>query len=206
MDDDDLRRGRPTCHRAFDEATAILAGDALQSLAFRTLADTEGLNGDHRVAMLETLATAIGSRGMAGGQALDLAAEGRAPDQDELETMHRHKTGALIRASVRLGALAAPQPTPAALAQLDAFATAAGLAFQVQDDVLDIAGDTAVTGKATGGDASRDKATFPALLGLDGARAYARQLCDEALAALDDFGDEAARLRELARFIVARDH
>lgn len=206
MDDDELRRGRPTCHRAFDEATAILAGDALQSLAFRVLASAEGLESTKRAQMLATLAEAVGSRGMAGGQALDLAAEGRFPDQTELETMHRHKTGALIRACVRLGALAAAEAPPSALAQLDAFARAAGLAFQVQDDVLDVAGDAAVTGKATGGDASRDKATFPALLGLDGARDYARRLGDEALAALDGFGEEADRLREVARFVVARDH
>ncbi len=206
MDDDALRRGRPTCHRAFDEATAILAGDALHSLAFQLLAEDSAGSDASRAAMLATLARAAGAAGMAGGQALDLASEGQAPSRTELETMHRHKTGSLIRACVQLGALAAPQAGEADRAALDGFAAAIGLAFQVQDDVLDITGDTSVTGKSTGGDISQDKATFPALLGIDGARAYAHQLRDDALAALSGYGDEAQGLRELADFVVARDH
>jgi geranylgeranyl pyrophosphate synthase len=206
MDDDALRRGRPTCHRAFDEATAILAGDALQSLAFQILAEDARLADDRRSAMITTLAAAAGAAGMAGGQALDLASEGRAPNRAELETMHRHKTGALIRACVRLGVLAAPGASDTDRECLDTFAAAVGLAFQVQDDVLDITGETAMTGKISGGDNAQDKATFPALLGLDGARDYAHELRDHALAALDGYGNEVQGLRELAEFIVARNH
>lgn len=206
MDDDALRRGRPTVHRAYDDATAILAGDALHSLAFQTLASQARCTGEQRAAMLETLARAAGSSGMAGGQAMDLAAEGQLTDRQQLETMHRHKTGALIRACVRLGIIAAPAASKSDQDSLDRFAHAVGLAFQVQDDVLDVTGDAALTGKATGGDASREKATFPALLGLEGARSYARELRDEALAALEGYGQAASRLREVAEFVVSRDH
>jgi len=206
MDDDAYRRGEPSCHRAFDEATATLAGDALQSLAFQVLSGARHIASEHSASMLQTLSTAAGASGMAGGQALDLAAEGAAADRETLETMHRHKTGALIRACVRIGTLAAPGASGDDRDQFDRFAAAIGLAFQVQDDVLDITGDSAVTGKTTGGDVSHNKATFPALLGLDGASAYAHELRDQALDALSDYGDEVQRLRELADFVVARDH
>ena len=207
MDDDDLRRGRPTCHRAFDEATAILAGDALQTLAFKILASDPLLAGDAktRLAMIDTLAQASGSRGMAGGQALDIAAVGHELDIVQLENMHIHKTGALIRASVCLGALAVRNSAEADCRQLDHFAKCIGLAFQVRDDILDVAGDTAVIGKTRGKDAAADKPTYPALLGLDGAREMADRLLQEALDALAGFGAEADNLRQLALYIVKRE-
>ncbi|MFM1891017.1 MAG: hypothetical protein RLZ44_94, partial [Pseudomonadota bacterium] len=175
MDDDALRRGRPTCHMAFDEATAILAGDALQTLAFQVLCrdPQPDLEPAARLAMLDTLAQASGSRGMAGGQALDIAAVGRQINLAELENLHIHKTGALIRASVRLGTLAAPAATAEQVKALDHYAKCIGLAFQVQDDILDVAGNTATLGKTGGKDAAADKPTYPALLGLDGARGKA---------------------------------
>jgi farnesyl diphosphate synthase len=208
MDDDDLRRGRPTCHRAFDEATAILAGDALQTLAFQILARApqSSLDPAARLAMLETLARASGSRGMAGGQALDIAAVGRQLDLAQLENLHIHKTGALIRASVRLGTLAAAQAAAAQTKALDHYAKCIGLAFQVQDDILDVAGDTATLGKTGGKDAAADKPTYPALLGLEGARRKAAELLQDALDSLAGFGSEAQPLRQLARYIVGRAH
>ncbi|WP_435100106.1 (2E,6E)-farnesyl diphosphate synthase [Arhodomonas sp. AD133] len=206
MDDDALRRGRPTCHRAYDEATAILVGDALQSLAFRLLARATAVPAETRVAMVETLAVAAGSRGMCGGQAMDLAAVGHQLTEAELEDMHIHKTGALIRASVRLGALCAPDATADALERLDHFAKCIGLAFQVQDDVLDVDGDEAVTGKPSGADARLHKPTYPALLGVAETRAFASKLCEDALASIEPLGDRAQGLREVARYIVERDH
>jgi len=203
MDDDDLRRGQPTVHRAYDEATAILAGDALQALAFEVLAR----NSHSRLpAMVRTLAGAAGRDGMVAGQALDLAAVGGHPDVCALATMHGHKTGALIRAAVRLGGLVAVAEDDPRLDALDAYARAIGLAFQIHDDVLDVTGDTATLGKVSGADAARDKPTYPALLGLEGARARAAELVENAVAALAPLGDGAAPLTALARYMIERDH
>ena len=208
MDDDDLRRGMPTCHKAFDEATAILAGDALQTQAFFILGHDTTLRNRPETAlrMIETLALASGSRGMAGGQAIDLAAVGQRLDIAELEDMHIHKTGALIRASVRLGALASPGHDDQAAERLDHYAKCIGLAFQIQDDILDIEGDTETLGKARGADLALDKPTYPALLGLEGAHRRAQELLDDALQSLDAFDDRADTLRNLARYIVKRRH
>ncbi len=204
MDDDDLRRGKPTCHRAYDEATAILVGDALQSLAFELLCEG-ALPAGRRLEMVRVLAAASGSRGMAGGQALDIGAVGREMSLPELENMHIHKTGALIRASVRLGALAAGADGTRSR-RLDRYAKAVGLAFQVQDDILDVVAETEVLGKTRGKDAAAGKPTYTRLLGLDGAREKAAELVEEALEALSSFGAEADPLRHLARYVVERDH
>ncbi|RLM27749.1 (2E,6E)-farnesyl diphosphate synthase [Brenneria alni] len=212
MDDDDLRRGQPTCHIKFGEANAILAGDALQTLAFSILADAPmpQVTDRSRLAMLSELAQASGVAGMCGGQALDLAAEGHQVDLAALEQIHRHKTGALIRAAVRLGALAAGDPGRAALPCLDRYANAIGLAFQVQDDILDVVGDSATTGKRQGADQQLGKSTYPGLLGLGGAREKAQALYQESLAALDDLATSSqtplniAPLQALANFIVER--
>ncbi|WP_282344108.1 (2E,6E)-farnesyl diphosphate synthase [Pseudomonas sp. PS02288] len=206
MDDDDLRRGQPTTHKAFDEAAAILAGDGLQSLAFSVLAEpgARSASAETRLRMLTTLARAAGPEGMVGGQAIDLESVGRQIDQRALESMHRHKTGALIEASVCLGALASGRADDAALAALQTYARAIGLAFQVQDDILDVESDTATLGKTQGKDQAQDKPTYPALLGLEPAKAYALDLRDQALAALEAFGERAEPLRDLARFIVER--
>ncbi|WP_208854128.1 (2E,6E)-farnesyl diphosphate synthase [Thioalkalivibrio sp. ALJ1] len=204
MDDDDLRRGRPTCHKAFDEATAILAGDALQALAFDVLiggvSDLPSASGLHAA---RELATAAGLHGMAGGQAIDLGACGQPIDLAELERMHRLKTGALIRASVRLGARAG-SPEPDTLERLTRYAECIGLAFQIRDDVLDVEGDPEVLGKACGADARLQKPTFPSLQGLEASRERAVALVDEALDELQPFGQEADLLRFLARYIVDR--
>ncbi|WNW12041.1 (2E,6E)-farnesyl diphosphate synthase [Pseudomonas sp. DTU_2021_1001937_2_SI_NGA_ILE_001] len=206
MDDDDLRRGQPTTHKAFDEACAILAGDGLQSLAFSALADPRLNNRDAetRLQMVDALARAAGPAGMVGGQAIDLGSVGLKLDQAALENMHRHKTGALIEASVRLGALASGHADAARLDALQLYARAIGLAFQVQDDILDVESDTATLGKRQGADIARDKPTYPALLGLEAAKAYALELRDQALEALRGFDDAAEPLRELARYIVER--
>lgn len=205
MDDDDLRRGRPTCHRAFDEATAILAGDALQALAFYIIARDPGLQvpPSTRVAIIERLALACGSRGMAGGQAIDLASVGRSLDIAELEDMHIHKTGALIRASVLLAALAGGAEDWQ-LERLDHYGKCVGLAFQIRDDILDVEGDTETLGKTRGADQARDKPTYPALLGLEGAKQRARELHEEALRALEPFDRRADTLRAMSRFIIDR--
>jgi len=206
MDDDDLRRGQPTCHRAFDEATAILAGDALQALAFEMLAvDDAGapLPPEVRSAMVLALARAVGVDGMVGGQSLDLAAAGRELALAELEQVHRYKTGALLRVSVRLGALAGG--ADAGLCErLDRYAAAIGLAFQVVDDVLDVTVDTATLGKSQGADIEQDKCTYPVLLGVEGARDYAWRMHDEGQVALDGLGAEFDILRQLATFVVER--
>jgi farnesyl diphosphate synthase len=206
MDDDDLRRGRPTCHRAFDEATAILTGDALQTLAFQILARAPALDVEPqvRLRMVDTLAQASGSRGMAGGQAIDLAAVGQTLDIAQLEDMHIHKTGALIRASVLLGALCATHLDEPHREQLDHYAKCIGLAFQIQDDILDVTGDTATLGKSAGADAARAKPTYPALLGLEGARQRATELLAAANESLHGFGPEADALRGLAEYIIRR--
>lgn len=206
MDDDDLRRGQPTTHKAFDEACAILAGDGLQSLAFEAMAQAEHnpQNATLRLRMFAVLARAAGPAGMVGGQAIDLGSVGLKLDRDALELMHRHKTGALIEASVQLGALASGHADADNLASLSQYARAIGLAFQVQDDILDVESDTATLGKHQGADIARDKPTYPALLGVEAAKAYALELRDQALHALRPFDIAAEPLRELARYIVER--
>jgi farnesyl diphosphate synthase len=208
MDNDLLRRGKPTCHVAFGEAAAILAGDALQALAFHILAHDHdsGIAPAARLAMVEQLALAAGSRGMVGGQAIDLAAVGNTLSIAELEDMHIHKTGALIRASVLLGAMASPELAAERLAALDGYAKCIGLAFQVVDDILDVEGSTEVLGKTAQADQALDKPTYPALLGLEGARQRARELHEAALASLADCGAEADPLRWLSAYIVERSH
>lgn len=206
MDNDELRRGRPTAHIAFDEATAILAGDALQTLAFGWLAEAPDLTDATRLAMVRELAAASGHQGMVGGQAIDLASVGKKLSIGELENMHRHKTGALIEASVRIGALTAESLSDQRLTALTDYARALGLAFQVQDDLLDIEGDTSVIGKPQGSDLARGKPTFPALLGNNGAKEFLSQLLKTALDHLADFGPEADPLRAMADYVVARSH
>lgn len=203
LDDDDLRRGRPSLHKAFDEAAAILAGDALQAMAFEILCRPHAGRGD-RLRMAHELARAAGPAGMVGGQARDLAADGRRISLDELETTHRLKTGALIRASVLLGALSSGNATPAQLEQLGKYADDIGLAFQIRDDILDEVSDTATLGKPQGSDREADKATYVALLGLEPARARAADLAAGAAEALAGFGAEADPLRLLAAYIVER--
>jgi farnesyl diphosphate synthase len=204
MDDDVLRRGKPTCHVQYDEATALLVGDSLQTLAFQLLAEHR-LNDDaaRQLEMVKLLALASGSRGMAGGQAIDLASVGKSLTLPELEFMHIHKTGALIRAAVLLGAQCGSVSVEQ-LDRLDHFGKLIGLAFQVVDDVLDCEADTATLGKTAGKDADNDKPTYVSLLGIQGARDMAQRLHREALETLAGFGDEAQRLRELADFIVLR--
>jgi geranylgeranyl pyrophosphate synthase len=206
MDDDDLRRGRATCHKAFNEATAILTGDALQTLAFRVITKLPQGNGINPLLMVQELSHASGSRGMAGGQALDIAAMENPIDLAQLENMHIHKTGALIRASVRLGMLCAPHVDQQQFKLIDRYAKCIGLAFQVHDDVLDITSSTQKLGKTQGKDIANNKPTYPALLGLDGARDMAQQLLEEALDNLSSFGGKATPLRQLATYIVGRDH
>ncbi|MBI2969760.1 MAG: (2E,6E)-farnesyl diphosphate synthase [Gammaproteobacteria bacterium] len=206
MDNDDLRRGRPTCHRAFDEATAILAGDALQALAFHVLAHDPNIQvaPGQRLRMIDTLALASGSLGMAGGQAMDLAAVGQALTIEKLETMHLRKTGALIRASVELGALCFEKLEPAAFDEVSRFAHCIGLAFQIRDDIIDIESDTETLGKPQGSDLAQNKPTYPQLLGLEGAKRTACTLHDQAIAALQDLGSAADGLRWIAEYIVER--
>jgi farnesyl diphosphate synthase len=204
MDDDVLRRGKPTCHVQYGEATALLVGDSLQTLAFQLFAE-HALSDDatRQLVMIRSLALASGSRGMAGGQAMDLANVGKALSLQELELMHIHKTGALIRAAVLLGAQCG-EINAAQLAELDHFAKCIGLAFQVVDDVLDSEADTVTLGKTAGKDADNDKPTYVTLLGVHAAREMALRLHGEALESLAEFGDSAQRLRDLADFIVLR--
>lgn len=209
MDDDSLRRGQPTCHIKFGEDTAILAGDALQTLAFTILADTPmpGVTAENRIAMISELAQASGVAGMCGGQALDLAAEGQQIDLSALEQIHRHKTGALIRSAVRLGALAAGEQGRNALPELNRYASAIGLAFQVQDDILDVVGDTAIIGKRQGADQHLGKSTYPALMGLESARGKAWELYQESLSALEALaaqGFDTTSLQLLSSYIIER--
>ena len=204
MDDDDLRRGQPTVHVAFDEATAILAGDALQTLAFETLAAAPQPPAQ-RVAMLAELARASGVAGMCGGQALDIDATGASIALVELERLHALKTGALLRCAVRLGALAG-HATPAQAAQLDQYANALGLAFQIRDDLLDIEGDAATLGKTAGKDIAQAKATFPALLGVDASRARLQELLAVMRQSLDALEADTSALQALARQVVERTH
>lgn len=207
MDDDVLRRGKPTVHVRYGQAQALLAGDALQALAFEwLLAPAWAQQQPQRAVRLASeLAQAAGCYGMAGGQALDLAAVGQVLDQTALEDMHRRKTGALLRASVRMGALAAGWDG-APLAALDRYGRALGLAFQVMDDVLDATADTATLGKTAGKDAAAGKPTFVSLLGVEAARAYAERLLEQALAALAVLPPDTARLGDLARWVVQRRH
>jgi geranylgeranyl pyrophosphate synthase len=205
MDDDDLRRGKPTCHIAFDEATAMLVGDGLQARAFELLSEAPGLDAGIRVQLVQCLAAAAGMRGMVGGQAIDIAAADREISLQHLESMHALKTGALIRAAVRMGAITA-MASNAQLEALDDYADAIGLAFQIQDDVLDVDGDSLALGKNQGSDAELNKPTWVSLMGLEGARAKVEELAADADAALDLFGEDARLLRDLTGFITQRNH
>lgn len=206
MDNDDLRRGRPTCHKAFDEATAILVGDALQVLAFQILASDTSLPSDAtvRLRLIETLAAASGTAGMAGGQALDLAAQGRTLTLAEVEEMHARKTGALIRASVAMAAACAPELPPQFRNALDRYSIDLGLAFQIQDDLLDIEGDQQLIGKTVGADQARHKPTYPAIAGIEAAREKMRALHVSAVAALSVFVDGAPLLVALSDWLLQR--
>jgi len=205
MDDDDLRRGKPSLHKAYDEATAILVGDGLQARAFELLADAPGLSAEKKITMVKVLAAAAGPRGMVGGQFIDIQAIDSDMSLDELQAMHSLKTGALIRASLALGGIAAGA-SEAQLAALDEYGTYIGLAFQVVDDILDVEGDTQTLGKTQGKDGEANKPTYVKLMGLEGAKAEVRRLLEAALGALKDFGESADHLRDLALYIVERDH
>lgn len=207
MDDDDLRRGRPTTHRAFDEATAILAGDGLQALAFEILATDErlGSNPAAQAKMTAWLAQAIGPRGMVGGQVLDIAAEGRTAGEAELEAIHRRKTGKLIRAAIMMPTALAPLDEPC-VASLDRFASDIGLVFQIRDDLLEVEQNTEKLGKSAGSDAANDKSTYPSVLGVDGARRRADELYAGAMAALAATDRDGEGLRFVADFILKRSH
>lgn len=203
LDDDDFRRGKPTCHKAYGEACAILAGDALLTLAFKILAELD-LSAGTKVALVSELATAAGTEGgMIAGQVADLEAESRAPEPSRLEFIHRSKTAALIRASVRFGAICA-RATSEQHAALSLYGEQIGLAFQIVDDVLDVVASSSALGKTAGKDASQSKATFPALYGIEGSRDRAARCLSAALGAIDGFGAEARPLREIAALIVAR--
>ena len=204
MDDDDLRRGKPTVHVAYDEATALLVGDALQAQAFQVLAEADTLPPARLVGMLRLLAEAAGSAGMCGGQAIDLDSVGLSLSREELERMHQLKTGAMLRVSVILGAMAGRDLEPRELEALATYSKAIGLAFQVVDDVLDATADSATLGKTAGKDAADNKPTYVSILGLEPSRALAEQLRREAHEALAPFGEQAQRLRELADLIVQR--
>jgi geranylgeranyl pyrophosphate synthase len=208
MDDDDLRRGRPTCHREFDEATAILAGDALQALSFYIISHDPQMTDDAaaRLQMIEKLALFSGSRGMAGGQAIDLAAVGKTLNIAELETMHIHKTGALIRTCIQLVAHSTNNLTRQQFKALDSYAKHIGLSFQVQDDILDVTSDTATLGKTQGSDSARNKPTFPAIIGLEASHEKAQELHQNALQALSKFGEEVDILRYISAWFVERKH
>lgn len=208
MDDDDLRRGRPTCHKAYDEATAILAGDALQSLAFQVLAGdpTLAATPETRLRLIGLLGEASGTFGMAGGQAIDLAAEGKRLTISEVEDMHARKTGALIRASVLMAATCLPTLDARYYEALAGFVDPIGLAFQIQDDLLDVLGETAAIGKAAGADSERDKPTHPAILGVSASQERVRLLHAQALEALEPFGNAAMPLRALAAWLLARSY
>lgn len=208
MDNDDLRRGKATCHKAFDEATAILAGDAMQALAFHILVHDRELTLDAgaRLAMVDKLAHAAGSRGMAGGQAMDLANENREITITELEDMHIHKTGALIRASVQLGYLSSPALNGSDAANLDNYAKCVGLAFQIRDDILDVEGNTEILGKTAGADQKLNKSTYPSLLGMSRAKELAQELHTQAVKHIETFDNKADPLRWLADYIIMREN
>jgi geranylgeranyl pyrophosphate synthase len=208
MDDDDLRRGRPTCHKAFDEATALLVGDALQPLAFELLASDPALPASPaiRLRLIDMLAKAIGTFGMAGGQAIDLAVQGMRLDIGQVEDMHARKTGAMIRASVLMAAECVHPLDPTLYAALTRFATAVGLAFQIQDDLLDVIGDVSTLGKATGADSERAKPTHPAVIGIPASQQRVRLLHTQAINALAPFGERADSLRSLAHWLLSRQY
>jgi geranylgeranyl pyrophosphate synthase len=208
MDDDDLRRGRPTCHKAYDEATALLVGDALQSLAFQLLASDPALPASPaiRLRLIDMLARAIGTFGMAGGQAIDLAVQGMRLDIGQVEDMHARKTGALIHASVLMAAECRPPLDANLYAALTRFASAVGLAFQIQDDLLDVTGDVSTLGKATGADSERAKPTHPAVIGIPASQQRMRLLHSQAINALAPFGEPAESLRSLAHWLLSRQY
>ena len=208
MDDDDLRRGRPTCHREYDEATAILAGDALQALAFYIISHDPNMIDDAnaRMKMIENLSLFSGSRGMAGGQAIDLESVGKSLNIAELETMHIHKTGALIRTCIQLAALSTDVLDDEQFRALDSYAKCIGLSFQVQDDILDVIADTATLGKPQGSDRALNKPTFPSIIGLEASREKAQELHQMALKAIAKFGEEASILRYISAWFVERRH
>ena len=206
MDDDELRRGKPTLHRQYDEATAILAADAMQPLAFGVLADAPDVAPSARLQLIRLVSEACGSVGMTGGQSLDLAAEGRTLAADEVESMYGMKTGALIHASIVAPSLLVEGLPPQRVAALDAFGRNIGIAFQVRDDILDVEGATKVIGKRAGADIARRKATWPALFGIDAAHHRSDELLAGALERLDDFGADAEPLRWMARYIAERNH
>lgn len=208
MDDDNLRRGKATCHIAFDEATAILTGDALQALAFEILAHDPSItaSAENRLKMITALARASGSQGMVGGQAIDLESVGTTLTLPELENMHIHKTGALIRASVNMATLSKADVDPVIATKLDHYAKCIGLSFQVKDDILDEESDTTTLGKTQGKDKDNDKPTYPALLGMAGAKQKAQELHEKALDSLSIFGKEADLLRDLSLYIIQRNH
>ena len=204
MDNDHLRRGAPTCHIQFDEATAILAGDALQALSFETLSTLKHVSADIIVELLKLLAIHSGCSGMAAGQAIDLAATGQSLTLEQLKFMHAHKTGALIEASVVMGAVATGKATPQQLAALTGFARAIGLAFQIQDDIIDVESSTDQLGKQQGSDIANGKPTYTSLMGLDEARSQVAELFDQSIKYLAIFDERAEPLRHIARFIVNR--
>jgi len=208
MDDDDMRRGRPTCHKAFDEATALLVGDALQPLAFQLLAADPALPSSPsiRLRLIDMLAHAIGTFGMAGGQAIDLASQGKQLDIGQVEDMHARKTGAVIRASVLMAAECVPSLEEGLYAALTRFATTVGLAFQIQDDLLDVTGDASMLGKATGADSERAKPTHPAVIGIPASQQRVRLLHSHAIDALAPFGERAESLRLLAHWLLSRQY
>jgi geranylgeranyl pyrophosphate synthase len=208
MDNDDMRRGRPTCHKAYDEATALLVGDALQPLAFQLLACDPTLRASPavRLRLIDMLAHAIGTLGMAGGQAIDLASQGMRLDIGQVDDMHARKTGAVIRASVLMAAECAPALSPDLTAALSRFANAVGLAFQIQDDVLDVTGDASLLGKATGADSDRGKPTYPSIIGISASQQRVRHLHNQAIQALAPLGDAAATLRSLAHWLLSRQY
>ena len=204
MDDDDLRRGKPTVHKAFDEATAILVGDGLQAFAFQWVTETEGLSDSQKIQLIKLLSKSVGFDGMVGGQAMDIAAEGKSLNVAALKEVHLRKTGALIEASVLAGAVCAGA-TETQTAALHQFSRNIGLAFQVMDDVLDVTASSETLGKTAGKDITAEKSTYVACMGVDDARDYANKLLDEALALLTPFGKEADSLSALSRLLVHRD-
>ncbi|KAF7774342.1 farnesyl diphosphate synthase [Pseudoalteromonas citrea] len=207
MDDDDLRRGKPTCHIKFDEAHAILAGDALQSLAFELISSHRfAVPESRQISMIKALSQAAGLQGMVGGQALDIAGTDRNISLEELEQIHRLKTGALLTCAIELGALCAPQLDSSDLENLVLYGQHIGLAFQVQDDILDIEGDTHTLGKPQGSDINNNKSTYPAILGLEGAKQKAQDLTEQAIQQLNNVNADTEMLAKLAKYIIERDH
>ena len=206
MDDDDLRRGQPTCHRAYDEATAILAGDTLHTLAFELLASRGDFSAEQRVRMIDCLCRAAGAEGMAAGQMQDMLGHGQQMTLAALEEMHYLKTGRLITAALQIGLVASGKASSALAQALQTYGDAIGLAFQIQDDILDVTAGTEALGKPSGSDEKHGKSTFPGLIGLDASRARATDLCERACQAIAGFGDAAAPLCALARYVVQRSH